>query len=117
ARTGGCCSPRADRPRPGASRMNTPLIRAALALLALGLAPFCAAGPGFWTGSGPDGGWVYDVKIHPTTPAIVYSSSRGGLYRSVDAAVTWQRIENGFGGGTLGDIKLTLDRESPSTLW
>jgi len=97
--------------------MNSSTIRATLAALALGLAQLGIAGPGYWTGSGPDGGWIYDIKVHPTTPAIVYASSRGGIYRSVDAAVTWQRIENGFGGGTQVDVKLTLDREAPSTLW
>jgi len=93
------------------------LERARCLLLALLAAPLAAlAGPGFWTGSGPDGGPVFDVQVHPTTPAIVYASTRGGLFRSVDSAASWQRIENGLGGGS-SFAKFAIDRETPSTLW
>lgn len=97
--------------------MHLASLRPLLSLLAIGLAAPCAAGPGVWTGSGPDGGSIYDVEIHPTSPALVYASTRGGIYRSVDGASTWQRIENGFGAGSLGDVRLTLDRDAPSGLW
>lgn len=88
-----------------------------LALAALILSAPALAGPGYWTGSGPDGGWIYDIEINPVSPAVVYASSRGGIYRSVDGAVTWQRIENGFGAGSINDVRLTMDLEAPSTLW
>lgn len=97
--------------------MPFPPLRPLLTLAALCLAGPCVAGPGVWTGSGPDGGWVYDVEIHPTSPAIVYASTRGGIYRSVDGAATWQRIENGFGAGSREDVKLTLDLDAPTRLW
>lgn len=97
--------------------MHLSRLRDLATLAALGLAAPCAAGPGVWTGSGPDGGSIYDVEIHPTSPALVYASTRGGIYRSVDGASTWQRIENGFGAGSREDVKLTIDRDAPSQLW
>lgn len=87
------------------------------ALVALVLNASAMAGPGYWTGSGPDGGWIYEVEVNPVSPAVVYASSRGGIYRSVDGAVTWQRIENGFGAGSINDVRLTMDLDAPSTLW
>lgn len=75
------------------------------------------AGPGYWSGTGPFGGPVYAVEVHPNTPSIVYAATRGGLHRSVDSAATWQRIENGIGVGGSTNTLLVLDRESPSQLW
>ncbi|WP_395794694.1 WD40/YVTN/BNR-like repeat-containing protein [Aquimonas sp.] len=91
---------------------------AAVVALSLCAAPILTlAGPGVWTGSGPYGGQIFDVIVHPTTPSIVYASTKGGIYRSVDNAGSWQRIENGIDGGTSFDAMLTLDREAPATLW
>jgi photosystem II stability/assembly factor-like uncharacterized protein len=101
-------------------------MRCALRLLAalaspivLWLGPGAAvvAGPGYWTGNGPDGGSVYDVLYHPTAPSIVYASTRGGLFRSLDGGGSWQRIERGLSGGVSWNAQLILDRESPATLW
>jgi hypothetical protein len=37
--------------------------------------------------------------VHPTSPTVIYSATRGGLFRSVDNAASWQRIESGLAEG------------------
>lgn len=93
------------------------LVASVLAVLIAAPGVRVQAGPGYWSGTGPFGGPVYAVEVHPVTPSIVYAATRGGLHRSVDSAATWQRIENGIGVGSSTNTLLVLDRESPSQLW
>lgn len=48
---------------------------------------------GSWTisrnGVHPD---VHDLAVHPEDPATIFAATGGGLYRSRDAAVTWERL-------------------------
>lgn len=57
------------------------------------------AAAGSWSGTGPYGGTIYQVMVHPTSPTVIYSATRGGLFRSVDNAASWQRIESGLAEG------------------
>ena len=40
---------------------------------------------------GLQGGTVYDVAFHPTTPATMYATAPNGFYRSTDSGATWQQ--------------------------
>ena len=49
------------------------------------------AGTNTWTSAGLQGGTVYDLAFHPTTPSILYASAANGFYRSTDSGATWQQ--------------------------
>jgi len=85
-------------------------------LLALVAVP-AAAGPGFWTSTGPDGGWAARVQVDPSDPAWVYVATFGGLYRSQDGGLNYTRIENGLSRNSLGRIPFAIDRQQPQRLW
>ena len=40
---------------------------------------------------GLQGGTVYDLAFHPTTPATMYAAAPNGFYRSTDSGATWQQ--------------------------
>lgn len=74
------------------------------------------AAAGSWSGTGPYGGTIYQVMVHPTSPTVIYSATRGGLFRSVDNAASWQRIESGLAEGGYA-FALAQDRDAPDVLW
>ena len=77
-------------------RKNT-LVRLLWVGLAAGGATATAlAGPGVWTTTGPEGGEVPFLVADAGAPGTLIAASRGGLFRSVDGATTWQRFENGL---------------------
>jgi photosystem II stability/assembly factor-like uncharacterized protein len=92
------------------------------ALTACALAGALVAGPasagsGIWTSDGPWGGTIYALQANPATPSILYASTRGGLFRSDDAGVTWVRKQAGFAGrGNVGTA-FAMDAQAPGTLW
>jgi photosystem II stability/assembly factor-like uncharacterized protein len=49
------------------------------------------AGINTWTLTGPEGGEVNSVAVHPTDPSVVLASGGNGIYRSADGGVTWTR--------------------------
>ena len=80
-----------------------------LALLAL--ATHVHAGNGVWSSSGPYGGVVYDVQLDPSNEFTMYASTRGGLFKSVDGASSWSRIESGLANSVPG-TPFALDRDA-----
>ena len=59
---------------------------------------FCSvalAGPGVWTSSGPNGGWVTRLVASPFTPGEFYALSRGGVFKSIDSGATWSEAGAG----------------------
>jgi inosine-uridine nucleoside N-ribohydrolase/photosystem II stability/assembly factor-like uncharacterized protein len=44
-----------------------------------------------WTNSGPEGGPLVEVAIHPRAPQIVYANTWGGLFQSTDGGASWRR--------------------------
>lgn len=75
------------------------------------------AGNGVWTSDGPWGGNIHTLLAHPTTPGVLYTSTRGGIFRSNDGGVSWSRKQAGFAGRLQVGANLALDAEAPATLW
>lgn len=73
--------------------------------------------PGAWEPIGPFGGSVHVVAIDPRTPRTLVAGTRNGLlFRSTDAAVTWQHLPlPRFRGVTLHAV--VIDPVQPSRLW
>ena len=68
----------------------------AVSLLVLGAGPAGALPPG-WSTSGPNGGMIRVVKIHPTTPTTVYVGTYySGIFKSTDAGATWATMSRGL---------------------
>lgn len=44
-----------------------------------------------WVSTGPEGGSLVEVTIHPKTPQVVYARSWEGLFRSADGGASWRR--------------------------
>ena len=49
-----------------------------------------SAGDNTWTSLGPQGGTVYDLAFHPSTPSTMYATTPDGFYRSTDGGATWR---------------------------
>jgi photosystem II stability/assembly factor-like uncharacterized protein len=62
-----------------------------LPTLVLLFAATAQAGTNEWTSMGLQGGTIYDLAFHPTTPATMYASAPNGFYRSTDSGATWQQ--------------------------
>ncbi|MGB3074180.1 MAG: T9SS type A sorting domain-containing protein [Chitinophagales bacterium] len=43
-----------------------------------------------------DGQLIYRVVVSPANPNLLFAATRGGLYKSADAAATWTKVVNGF---------------------
>jgi photosystem II stability/assembly factor-like uncharacterized protein len=54
------------------------------------------AAVGSWTTAGPYGGSNYSLSVYEPAPSTLFASGRGGLFRSLSAGTTWQRIEVGL---------------------
>ena len=68
-------------------------------LLFLLSALFCSmawAGPGFWSGTGPEGGNVRILAVSEALPERIYLAGRGGVFRSDDEGQQWQDISEGL---------------------
>ena len=104
-------------------------IRAGIALFAACLCPAIAlAGNGFWSSTGPYGGFTYRVVVDPATPSRIYATGRNGLFVSEDAGATWSRRENGLVGTSIWNFinpqngdqygpVLLLDADDPQRLY
>lgn len=60
-----------------------------LLLLAAPLAAQVNLAAGEWHHLGPDGGQISDLAVAPSRPAVVYASTQGGFYRSLDGGASW----------------------------
>ena len=76
-----------------------------------------AAGVGVWSGQGPDGGYVFDILQEPATPATLYTSTRSGIFKSVDAGATWAPAMNGIVGSVSYGYPLAVDADAAGTLY
>jgi len=87
-------------------------------MVAVGLtvSGMAAAAAGYWSGSGPFGGVIYDVQVDPVSTSVVYASTRGGVYRSDDAGSNWQRKDDGIAAGTSLGVMFATDPDSSGRL-
>ncbi len=57
-----------------------------------------------WTRSGPEGGQVQSLAVHPHDASIVFAGTVDGVYRSADGGLTWLRSNTGIGNRTAKTI-------------
>jgi photosystem II stability/assembly factor-like uncharacterized protein len=60
-----------------------------LLLLATPLAAQLNRAAGEWHRLGPDGGLVNDLAVAPSNPRVVYASTQGAFFRSLDGGASW----------------------------
>lgn len=82
------------------------------------------AGLGWVFTGGPAGGIGYDIRIHPTSPDVIWvTDAYAGVHQSVDGGRTWVARNEGITArtGPAGDgvpiFSLTIDHHDPRTLW
>jgi len=63
-----------------------------------------------WERSGPEGGEVSSLAIHPDDASIVFAGTNDGVYRSDDGGLTWTRSSTGLGSQTVPTIIINPDR-------
>ena len=73
-------------------------------------------GIGRWNGAALYGGDVRQILMKPDDPNTLYAPAYGlvGLFRSTDAAATWQYVG---GSLALGNNDLAVDPQHPAWLW
>lgn len=86
---------------------------AALVLLAGNV----CAGNAVWSTDGPLGGGVFELKFNPVDAQMAYATTRGGVYKTVDAGASWIRASDGIVATSVYPLPLVLDREAPATLY
>lgn len=94
--------------------MKTTWLVLALALTAVASTQ---ADPGRWSSIGPNGGEVFALETHPTDPNILYALANGGLFKTSNGGLSWQRVENGLIGQADYVSPLLLDPDEPQTLY
>ncbi len=88
-----------------------------LCLAAICSSSLSAGAPGepIWQTLGPEGGYADFIVIDPSRSSTVYAAGRNGVYRSVDAGVSWNDISQGLGRRLIRGLQ--IDPSSPSTLY
>ncbi len=75
------------------------------------------AGDSIWTGTGPLGGGVFQLAFDPTNAQTAYATTRGGVFKTLDAGANWTRASNGIVATTVYPLPLILDHEAPQILY
>lgn len=71
---------------------------------------FRSIGPGFMSGR------IADLAIHPVNENIRYVAvASGGVWKSVNAGVTWESVFDGQGSYSIGCV--TIDPNNPNVVW
>lgn len=91
------------------SRVSVAGLVCALALAAPGL---LAAQAPSWTPTGPFGGTINGLAVHPTVPGVLYAEVAGGVVRTRDAGASWQWLPGPPGLGAVA-----IDPTQPRTLY
>jgi photosystem II stability/assembly factor-like uncharacterized protein len=63
-----------------------------------------------WTRSGPEGGEVRTLAVHPLDASIVFAGTVDGVYRSDDGGQSWSRKSMGIGSRTARAIIINPQR-------
>jgi photosystem II stability/assembly factor-like uncharacterized protein len=80
------------------------------------MSSMAVAGPGFWSGNGPQGGTLNDVVIDPIDPDHLYVPGFRTLFRSGDGGVSWQQSVAGFGQPIATGL-LAIDADRPQDVY
>ncbi|MFV2072327.1 MAG: WD40/YVTN/BNR-like repeat-containing protein, partial [Thermoanaerobaculales bacterium] len=57
-----------------------------------------------WARTGPEGGYVRSLAVHPHDASVVFAGTIDGVYRSADGGLTWLRSNTGIGNRTARTI-------------
>jgi photosystem II stability/assembly factor-like uncharacterized protein len=77
-------------------------------LLAAPLAALPDVTPGKWRRLGPEGGELFGLAVAPGNPNVVYATSQGTIYRSLNGGATWTLVN-----GEQYSYELTVDAANP----
>ncbi len=84
-------------------------------------APWTELGPKSWTatsGWNPGVGRLTSVAIHPSNESIIYvSSPGGGIWKSTDAAVTWNPLIDNVNSSWMNVFNLCIDPSNANTIY
>ena len=75
------------------------------------------AGNSTWSTAGPLGGGVFELVFDPTNAQTAYATTRGAVYKTLDAGANWRRASAGIVATTVYPLPLVLDREAPQVLY
>jgi photosystem II stability/assembly factor-like uncharacterized protein len=67
-----------------------------------------------WEAAGLAGLQTYDLAIDPRDPSTVFAATYGGLYRSLDAGESWEKID---AAGTGSFAQVVFDPSDPERLY
>lgn len=73
--------------------------------------PVAHAGTNTWTSIGPDGGYINQLIIDPTNPAILYAATSGAIFKSINGGDNWTFVSHHFFS------ILAIDPMTPTTLY
>jgi hypothetical protein len=65
------------------------VVMVSLLLMTVAMAGHAHAALNSWESNGPSGGRVWTLAIDPENTSVLYAATSGGLYKSIDAGVTW----------------------------
>jgi len=68
-----------------------------------------------WTRSGPEGGEVRTLAVHPFDESVVFAGTNDGVYRSDDGGQSWSRKSAGIGSRTTKTI--VINPEYPNEVF
>jgi hypothetical protein len=91
-------------------------VAASVAALLLASSP-ASSGPGFWSSTGPHGGYVFDITGDPTDPSLLYAITASGVFRSVDGGDNWIEANDGFGFSGSVRTSLVVDADRPQDIY
>lgn len=74
------------------------------------------AGSKLWTSVGPDGGLVGALAMDPQNPSTVYAATRGGIFKSTDAGLSWSAATPGLPAAAFVS-SLAIDPQNASTVY
>lgn len=70
----------------------------------------------YWAGGGNSGGRFVGIACHPTNASIAYgASASGGIWKTVDAGVSWNPVSDQ--APILNHGAIALDRTHPDVIW
>ena len=60
---------------------------------------------------------MFELAFDPSNAQTAYATTRGAVYKTLDAGATWTRASDGIVATTVYPLPLVLDREAPQILY